>query len=163
MSNWNETPYLEHGKEGTVEAKKVFLYGYDYTNLVARRISVNADGEVIVTDNNANIPLSFTYEGVAQIDTYIVDGVYFGSDRKITQVGIFAQVAPQTTDFTVDLTLNGAALSKTATLTAGNQYQQTNIADASFLTTDRFGIKITGVGSNSTPVAITIILYHTKL
>ena len=146
----------------TINAKRVKLYGYETAATTWRPVAVNSDGELITGVNLVEQQMSFYSVGDAIVNNLIVDGIYFKNDVKITKIGIFVDIAPTGANLIIDQTIAGAVQSKAATLTAGSQYAETDITDLAVLTTDRYGLKITQIGSTLPGSNIKIIIHYTK-
>ena len=162
MPNRGEIPEFEHEKIGTTEGKKVVLYGYDYTNLVLRKVAVNSNGELIL-EAAVQQQMTFYHNGDAVVDNLVIDGLYFKYDVKITYIGIFAGKAPTGADLIIDQTIDGAVQSKAATLSDGSQFEETNTTDLTVVTTDRYGLKITQVGSTTPGTDLQVVIHYEKI
>lgn len=163
VPKYHSDTWLEHD-DITIKGKRVKLYGWDTVNSAWVRVAVNDDGYVLISDGEImKYQNQYVVEGVAQLNELVVDGIYFGNDSKIIKIGIFARTVSDTTDFKVDILKDGVALSKEATLSAGSQYEETDIVDETYITTERFGMKITQVGDNDTPVALIITVHWEKV
>ena len=160
--NYHSETWSEHD-DTTVLAKRVKNYLYDYTNMVWRAQACNEDGEAITGESLVQQQMTFTYEGDAVLNELIVEGIYFKADVKVTKVTIFARIAPTGDDLKVDLIAGGVAQSKEATLSAGSQYEETDVSDETYLTSDRFGLKITQIGSTLPGTGISITIHYEKV
>jgi len=146
----------------TVDGKRVKLYGYEAGVITWRPVAVNSDGELITGVNLVQQQMAFYSTGDAIVNNLVVDGIYFKNDVTITKIGIFADIAPTGANLIIDQIIAGVAQSKAATLTAGSQYEETDITDLAVLTTDRFGLKITQIGSILPGTNIKVILHYEK-
>ena len=153
----------EHDDTTSVRAKKVVLYGWDPDALVYRKVAVNSDGQLVTGASVIYQSMSFYVNGDAVVDNLVIDGIYFQADIKITKIAIFADVSPTGANLIIDQTVGGAVQSKAATLTAGSQYEETDTADLSVLTTDRYGLKITQVGSTLPGAGLKITIFFQKV
>ena len=147
----------------TVDGKRVKNYGYEAATLTWRPVAVNSDGELITGVNLVQQSEEYYFEGDAILSEVIKDGKFFKNDVKVTKIGIFARTAPTGADLKLDLLSGGVALSKVATLTAGQQYEETDISDNTYLTTDRFGLTFTQIGSTLPGTGISITVFYEKV
>lgn len=138
-------------------------YGWDATNLIWRPIAVNEDGETITGASLIQQSMSFFVQGDAVVNNFVIDGIYFKNDVKITKVALFNDKSPTGADMIVDQTVGGVALGKAATLSDGSQYEETDTADLSVLTTDRYGLKFIQVGSTIPGSGIKVVVFYEKL
>ena len=107
--------------------------------------------------------VSYAYEGMAQLNDIIVDGVKMLNVVKLTWIDLYAQGAPTGADLQITLTKNAISTPAVATLAAGSKSQPTNIADQTFDTTDAIGFKITQIGSTFAGEGIKVILHYEKV
>jgi hypothetical protein len=107
--------------------------------------------------------VSWAYEGMAQLNDFIVDGIKMQNVVKLTFIELGAQGAPAGADLEITLTKNTVPTTAVATLTDGSRSESTNIADQVFDTTDAIGFKITQIGSTFAGEGITITLHFEKV
>jgi hypothetical protein len=107
--------------------------------------------------------MNISSSGDAVVNNLIIDGIYFATNVKITKITLFADISPTGANLIIDQTIGGAVQSKAATLTDGSQYEETDTADLSVLTTDRYGLKITQVGSTKPGTNIKVVIHYEKV
>lgn len=107
--------------------------------------------------------VSWAYEGMAQLNDYIVDGIKMQNVVKLTLVELNAQGAPTGADLKVTLTKNDINTPAVATLSAGSRAESSNIADQVFDTTDAIGFKITQIGSGFAGEGLVVTLHFEKV
>lgn len=113
---------------------------------------------------NSDQVVAFFYEGVAQLNDIVVDGIKIQNTVKITYIEINAREAPVGATLQITLTKNALPSSAIASLASGSYYQATNITDLTFDSTDAIGLKITQIGSGGTEgVGLTITVHYEKL
>lgn len=107
--------------------------------------------------------MNISSSGDAVVNNLIIDGIYFATNVKVTKITLFADISPTGADLIIDQTIGGAVQSKAATLTDGSQYEETNTADLLILTTDRYGLKITQIGSTQPGTNIKVVIHYEKV
>jgi len=95
------------------------------------------------------------------VDEFIVlKDFYFPADVTILKIGIHADNAPTGANATLDILKNDVEQSRIATLNDGARGQTTNIADISFLTTDKFELKWKTIGTTNPGEGGIIMVYY---
>jgi len=158
-----ESDKLKAYDNTTVWGQIVKNYGYDLTNTTWRPIRVNSDGELITGADLVQQQMTIYSPGDAVVNNLIIDGIYFKNDVKITKLTIFVDQSPTGADLIIDQIVGGAVQSKAATLTDGSQYEETDVADLVVLTSDRYGLKITQIGSTKPGSNIKVIIHYQKV
>ena len=105
--------------------------------------------------------VSWAYEGVPQLNDFIVDGIKMQNVVKLTLIELNAQGAPTGADLKVTLTKNSLSTSAVATLTAGSTFEDTLI-NLIFDTTDSIGFRITQIGSILAGEGLRVTLHFEK-
>lgn len=157
------------GKDDLDVSAKGDLQGHDGTTSV--RIPVGSDGNFLKADSGASegvswsapsAPTDFIISVVqdAEVDLVVYDGLVPSRNITITQISLFAGIAPTGADMTLQLTRDGSEVAGTlATLTAGSSHEKTNITDAPFTTSERLGLKFKQAGSTD-PGSEVIVTLH---
>lgn len=158
-----ESDKLKTYTNTTLWGQIVKLYGYDTDDTTWRPVLVNDDGELVTGVNLVQQLLEFFIPNDAVVNNLLIDGLYFKNDVKITKITIFAGNSPTGANLIIDQTIGGVAQSKAATLTAASQYEETDVADLSVLTTDRYGLKITQIGSTNPGSNIKVVIHFQKV
>ena len=105
---------------------------------------------------------SFYYEGLAQDEDTIIDGIYFDKVVSIDAITLMSRVSPSGANITTDITIAGVEQTKIATLTAGATYEKTTLGTALVVAlTDRFGLKFKTVGSAEEGQGIEVLVHYT--
>ena len=149
--------------EPLAEGRRVVLVGYDYDNATYRVVAVNSDGELVTGESLVQQSQTFYINGDAVVNNLVIEGIYFLNDVKITKIGIFAGKSPTGANLQIDQLVGGVAQNKKATLTDGSQYELTNTADLTVTTTDRYGLKITQIGSTAPGSDLQVVIYYEKI
>ncbi len=100
--------------------------------------------------------------GILSDEEVAYDGWFPQEDITITKVGIFCRVAPTGADVQVDLLVNGSEQTRVASLTAGSQYELTDITDLDVTSGQWVGIKVKQIGSTLEGEDMTVTLYFKK-
>ena len=91
----------------------------------------------------------------------ILNAKRFINAAVIKKLGIHIDEAPTGADITVDIILDNAEQSRTATLSAGSRDEETTITDLDVATGVDFGLKIKGVGSITVGEGGYVEVFHT--
>jgi len=106
--------------------------------------------------------LPIIYEGTAQDEDAFFDGFTPDQSIVVTEITLSARNAPTGADLQIDLLKNSAEQSTITSLTAGSNYETTNITDTTFTTSDTLGLKIKQIGSTVAGESFNIILHYTE-
>lgn len=104
--------------------------------------------------------LPVIYEGNAVDEDTFFNGFTPDNNIVVTEITISARTAPTGANLQIDVLKNSAEQSTVATLTAGSNYEETDITDVSITSSDTLGLKIKQVGSTVTGEDITVIVHY---
>ena len=107
----------------------------------------------------ADYVIALQYSGLAIDEDDIIDGIKFPVDLTVNKIFIGAREAPTGANITIDILKDQVELVKISTLTAELKKETTAYLNASFLTTNEFGLRIKSVGSSFPGNELTILVF----